>query len=195
MRLVAQVARLVERARSEEALRQSEEHYRILFEGNPHPMWVYDLETLYFLAVNNAAIHHYGYSREEFLSMTIKEIRPTEDVPALIETITHVSEGINRSGVWKHRKKDGTLIDVEITSHPFIFMGRSAEFVLAHDVTERLSAEEALKRTEEQLRQAQKLEAIGRLAGGVAHDFNNLLTVITGYSELIERRIKQEDPL
>src|SRR5947209_14861348 len=92
MRLIAQVARLVERARSEESLRRSEEHYRILFESNPHPMWVYDLETLSFLAVNNAAIHHYGYSREEFFSMTIKDIRPQEDVPTLIEAITSVSE-------------------------------------------------------------------------------------------------------
>jgi PAS domain S-box-containing protein len=193
MRLIAQVARLVERARSEEALLMSEERYRILFENNPHPMWVYDLETLSFMAVNDAAIHHYGYSREEFLGMTIKDIRPPENVPALLAFIMKVSEGINPSGVWKHRKKDATIIDVEVTSHPFTFLGRRAEFVLAHDVTERRAAEEALKKTEEQLRQSQKLEAVGQLAGGIAHDFNNLLTAITGYSDLSLRRLKPDD--
>ena len=189
MRLIAQVARLVERARSEEALRESEERYRLLFDSNPHPMWVYDLETLSFLAVNNAAVYRYGYSREEFLGMTIRDIRPSEHIPLLLEEVAKVSEGINPSGVWQHRKKDGAIIDVEITSHPIIFMGRRAEFVLAHDVTERRAAEEALQRSEEQLRQSQKLEAVGRLAGGVAHDFNNLLTVITGYSDLLLRRV------
>jgi PAS domain S-box-containing protein len=193
MRLIAQVARLVERARSEEALRQSEEHYRILFESNPHPMWVYDLETLSFLAVNDAAVYNYGYSREEFLSMTIKDIRSPEDIPALLEVVAKICEGINPAGVWKHRKKDDTAIYVEITSHSFTFMGRRAEFVLAHDVTERLATEEALRKSEEQLRLSQKLEAVGRLAGGVAHDFNNILTAIIGYSDLTLRSLKNDD--
>jgi two-component system, cell cycle sensor histidine kinase and response regulator CckA len=188
MRLIAQVARLVERSRSEEALRESEQRYKLLFNNNPHPMWVYDLETLSFLAVNDAAVYHYGYSRAEFLRMTIRDIRPPEHVPALLEAVAKTSDGINPSGVWKHQKKDGTIIDVEITSHPIIFMERSAEFVLAHDMTKRREAEEALQRSEEQLRQSQKLEAVGRLAGGIAHDFNNLLTVITGYSDLLLRR-------
>ena len=194
MRLIAQVARLVERARSEEALRESEERYRLLFDNNPHPMWVYDLETLSFLAVNNAAVYRYGYSREEFLGMTIKDIRPPEYVPALLEAVTIISDSINPSGVWKHRRKDGSIIDVEITSHPITFAGKHAEFVLAHDVTERRAAQEALQRSEEQLRQSQKLEAVGQLAGGVAHDFNNLLTVITGYSDLLLRRLDEGDP-
>ena len=197
MRLIAQAARLVERARSEEALRESEERYRLLFDSNPHPMWVYDLETLSFLAVNSAAVHRYGYSRQEFLAMTVKDIRPPEQVPALLEAVANVrdGDGINPSGVWKHRRKDGTVIDVEITSHPIDFTGRRAEFVLAHDVTKRRVTEEALRKSEEQLRQSQKLEAVGRLAGGVAHDFNNLLTVITGYSDLLLRKIEGEDPM
>ena len=179
---------ITERRRAEEALRESEERYRLLFESNPHPMWVYDLETLAFLAVNEAAVRHYGYSREEFLAMTIKDIRPPEDVPALMEIVARVGGGLDQTGVWRHRKKDGSVIDVGITSHTLTFAGRRARVVLVNDITER-------RQLEEQLRQAQKMEAVGQLAGGIAHDFNNLLVAINGYSELALRRLQAEDPL
>ena len=81
--LLIKVARLIERQRAERALKKSEEEYRLLFKANPCPMWLCDQQTLQFLAVNDAAIEHYGYSREEFLSMTIRDIRREEDVPAL----------------------------------------------------------------------------------------------------------------
>lgn len=192
-RLIAQATRMIERTRQEDALIQSEERYRLLFEHNPQAMWVFDAETLRFLAVNNAAIQHYGYSREEFLSMTIKDIRPPEDVPALLGDIAMNTRGMDKAGVWKHLKKDGTVIDVEVTSYDLEFAGYQAKLVLSYDVTERLRAEKALREMEEQLRQAQKLEAIGSLAGGVAHDFNNILTAITGYSDLTLRRLGEGD--
>ena len=291
---------------TEQALRESEEGYRQLFENNPHPMWAYDLETLAFLAVNNAAIRHYGYSRDEFLAMTIKDIRPPEDVPLLLENVAKVATGIDAAGIWRHITRDGTGIFVEITSHTMQFGERDAEIVLAHDVTERIRAEETLRRSEEryrsifdgvedviyslspdgsfvtlnraftvvtgwareewlgksfsdiiyppdrsfvtgkfltglrgelspsfefriltktgdiltmegcstpqiennaiagilgiarniterksleeQLRQSQKMEAIGTLVGGIAHDFNNILTAIVGYATLAQQK-------
>ncbi len=130
---------------AEEALRDSEERHRLLFESSPQPMWVYDLETLEFLAVNNAAVSHYGYSREEFLSMTIKDIRPEEEVPSLLEEVAKLPPGIRVSRGWKHRKRDGTLIDVEITSHDIVFSGKSARLVLAKDITSQKLAEERLR--------------------------------------------------
>ena len=182
---------------TEEALRDSEKRYRLLFESNPFPMWVYDLDTHTFLAVNEAAILHYGYSREEFLGMTIEDIHAAEDVamPPATEDASNVSHVNTQAVRSRHRKKDGTIIDVEITSHQLVFDERAAEVVLASDITERKRAEETLHATGEQLRQAQKMEAVGKLAGGVAHDFNNLLTAISGHSELSLRRLGTDDPL
>jgi PAS domain S-box-containing protein len=151
-------------------------------------MWVYDRETLAFLTVNDSAVRQYGYSREEFLAMTIKDIRPGEDVPALLKNVEKVTEGVDYAGVWRHTKKDGSMIFAEITSHTLTFAGRRAELVLVHDVSER-------KRLEEQLRHSQKMEAVGLLAGGVAHDFNNILTAIVGYGSLIKMKLKGDDPL
>ncbi|MGC9503869.1 PAS domain-containing protein [Baaleninema sp.] len=132
--------------RARQALAESERRYRLLFECHPQPLWVYDLETLAFLAVNHAAIDAYGYSEAEFLEMTIADIRPSEDVPQLLDNVAQVGEGIDRAGLWRHIKKDGSTIDVEITSHPLEFDGRRAEVVLANDVTERLAVERRLER-------------------------------------------------
>jgi PAS domain S-box-containing protein len=134
------------RQRSEQSLRESEKRYRLLFDSNPLPMWVYDRETLRFLAVNKAATQCYGYSQKEFLSMTIKEIRPAEDIPGLLAAVKNVSGELDDAGAWRHRKKDGTVIDVEITTHSIIFDERHAEIVLANDITERKRAGEMIVR-------------------------------------------------
>jgi PAS domain S-box-containing protein len=143
--------------------------------------------TLRFLAVNAAAIAHYGYSREEFLKMTVADIRPEQDRDALKARVAAACPGLQRSGVWRHRRKDGSLIEVEVSSHPVPFGAQSARLVLASDVTER-------RRLAQQLRQAQKMEAVVRLAGGMAHDFN-ILGVIMGYGDMVARRLPGGDPL
>jgi len=278
-------------------------------------MWVYDLENLRFLEVNDAAIDHYGYSREEFLAMSIADIRPREDVPRLLQNVSGDRAGLQHSGQWRHATKNGQLIDVEISSHTLTFRGCRAELIVVHDVTKQKQAEDALKQAEQkyrsifeeaiigifqstpdgrllsanpamaelygyaspeemltkisdvrpqlyvdptrrdefkrlveeegvvrhfevqvyrkdgskmwlsanarairedgvvtryegtfedinerklledQLRQAMKMEAVGRLAGGVAHDFNNSLAVITGYADLLQLHLAPDDPL
>ena len=293
--------------RTEDALRESEAKYRLLFEKNPMPMWIFDQQTLRFQSVNEAAVRHYGYSREEFLRMTIADIRPQDELPKLLDIVPHRVRGLQDAGIWRHRKKDGTVIEVEVTTCELDVPSPDSLLVLAHDVTERVTNQRRLwqseerfskifrssplgitistestgryidanpaflkmigydhcdligktakelniwynpkerelllgaltnqesitplqvqfktrsgdvrlveiaserieledqncilaishdvteaRRLEDQLRQAQKMEAIGRLAGGVAHDFNNMLGVIVGYSDLSRERV------
>ncbi len=129
-------------------IQESEERYRFLFKNNPLPMWIFDIDTLRFLSANDAAIEHYGYSHEEFLTMTLEDIRPPEDIPALIEVTKETFSGISKAGVFRHRKQDDTIIYVEITSMQLAFNGADAQLVLAHDVTEHRKAEEALRQAE-----------------------------------------------
>jgi two-component system cell cycle sensor histidine kinase/response regulator CckA len=166
-------------------LSRSEEDYRSLFDVHPNPIWVYDLETLRFLAANAATERQYGYSRQELASMTIADIRPPEDVPRLMAAVRGISEGFTQSGPWHHRKRDGTLFEVEISSHTMEFGGRRAEVVMAVDVSER-------RALEQQLLQAQKMEAVGQLAGGIAHDFNNLALVVSGHADLLLERLDDD---
>jgi PAS domain S-box-containing protein len=117
----------------------------ILFANNPLPMWVYDLETLAFLEVNHAATERYGYSRDEFLAMRITDIRPPEDVPRLQTQVAQTRPALQHSHVWRHRLKNGQIIQVDITSHVLDFAGRKAALVVAQDVTERIRAEEHIR--------------------------------------------------
>jgi two-component system cell cycle sensor histidine kinase/response regulator CckA len=289
--------------------------FRTLFAANPLPMWIYDLTTLQFLEVNDAAVQHYGYERDEFLAMTIRDIRPSQDVEQLVTQISQPRDPWQSAGNWRHRLKSGQIIDVEITSHTITFAEHPAALVVAQDITERERAVKTLRASEErtrfalqnanvgiwdmdyttgvlrwsdvlehqyglqpgtfggtfqdfierihpddrasvlesignpkksgadfsvqnrsvapdgtvrwlsgagrmflgghgepvravgishdvterrkleaQFQQAQKMEAVGRLAGGVAHDFNNLTTVILGYCELLLPDFKAGDP-
>ncbi len=149
-----------------------ESPYRLLFQRNPLPMWVTDFETFRFLAVNDAALRHYGYSREEFLAMTAKDIRPPEDVAALVELFADLKENLPvrevfAAGSWRHRKRDGSIIDVEVFLTPIAFQGRLAQLVLAHDVSERRRAEEALRRRTKFLRLLQEVAMAANQAGSV----------------------------
>ena len=145
---------ITDRKIAEERLKESEARYRMLFENNPQPMWVYDTVTFRFLAANDAAVDKYGYSREEFLSMTIKDIRPEEDISTLIDYVTRRNENTISAGTWRHKLKNGKIIDVEIYSHNIDIENQKSRLVLAYDVTERKLAEEKLITSEKSFRNA-----------------------------------------
>lgn len=138
----------------------------LLFERHPDPMWVYDLETLCFLEVNHAAVRRYGYTRDEFLAMTIKDIRPIKDVEALEQNIALISGGIDYAGVWTHLNKAGVQLLVDITSEVLEFRGRKAELVCARDVTERMRLQSEARTTEE------RFKLIARATHDVIWDWN-----------------------
>jgi two-component system cell cycle sensor histidine kinase/response regulator CckA len=173
-----QIAMAIERKRTEEQLHESERKYRLLFETNPEPMFVYEFETLRILAVNGAAVARYGHTESEFLQLTLRDICPPEEQGRLDEELARrPDDGAVRAGV-RHWTKQGQRFDVDLVARPLEFANRHARLVLARDVS-------AQRRLEEQLRQSQKMEAVGQLAGGIAHDFNNLLTAILGSTQLL----------
>ena len=153
-KLVAKVSRLIERAALEAALKDSEERYHLLFDCTPQPIWVFDEKALSFLAVNEAAVRIYGYSREEFLSMTINDIRSAEDIPTLLIKPAAEIDGPVLTSPWRHRKKDGSTIYVELTSHPLIFGEKNARLVIATDVTDRKLLDEEQKRMHASIQQS-----------------------------------------
>jgi PAS domain S-box-containing protein len=148
------------RRETESALRAAKEvaerlgaSFRLLFDGNPIPMWVYDLATLRFLEVNDAAVAQYGYSRAQFLAMTIADIRPPEDAARLRPALAAMSALYERAGIWRHCTSDGREILVEVLWHRLEFQGQSAAIVAAIDVTEQERAKGALRESEARLRQ------------------------------------------
>jgi len=181
------IALAIDRRRREEALQKSESMFRLLFSHTPLPTWVFDTETGKFLEVNGAAIAQYGFNEEEFKRMTVFDIRPASDRTGTDDIWRHPSIGAFHRGQWRHQAKDGRIFKVELVAHELEYAGRRVRLVVAQDISER-------QQLEEQLRQAQKMEAVGRLAGGVAHDFNNLLMVIKGHTELLLGTLHQGDP-
>jgi len=167
---------------AKELLKDKDKKFRLLFEDHPQAMWVMDPETNRLLEANGAASRLYGFTPEEFRGKTLADLAaaPDTDVPALPNS---EADGVV---TWRHRDRNGRVIDVEAATHDIQYGGRRAVLAVLLDITGR-------RHLEEQLRQAQKMEAVGMLAGGVAHDFNNLLTIITGYSQLILNNIDEDD--
>jgi two-component system, cell cycle sensor histidine kinase and response regulator CckA len=137
-----------ERKIAEENLRKSEKRYRLLFEDNPSLMIIYDFDTLQFLDVNEATCLHYGYTREEFLSLKLTDIGSPDDLKAIVNKVTTAPKALTNYGEWQHRKKDGSTIFVETTSHKLNIEGENSRIVLINDVTERKKAEEDLRESE-----------------------------------------------
>jgi PAS domain S-box-containing protein len=169
------------------ALRRSEQRYRELFESHPVAMAVWDPSTRQVLAVNDAALRQYGYRADEIVGLPLERLVHRDDLPRLLAAVPRFSSGVDGAAPFRHLRRDGSVVEVEVTGHEIDWGGRPARVVMAVDVTGR-------RQLEQQLRQAQKMEAIGRLAGGVAHDFNNLLTAIGGYTRLLLESFEPDDP-
>jgi hypothetical protein len=166
------------------ALTENERSYRLVFEGNPLPMWIWELATRRFLAANDSAIARFGYSRAEFLAMTARDVRPANDVARFEELVGGPIARRSEDDIFTYRVKSGETFEAEIYASPIVWAGRDAYLVVIHDVSERHRTEAALAASQAQLRQMQKIEAVGSLAAGIAHDFNNLLTAILGSVDL-----------
>ena len=172
---------ITERKKAENELQASEKRYHELFQSNPHPMWVYDLETLRFLEVNDAAVAHYDYSRHEFLDMTIKDVLPAEDIPRLMERVAHIDKVVNNSGVWRHIKKDGSIIDVEIITHSLLYYNRLAKMVLVRDITKQLQTQAVSQRLLTAIEQTAEAIVITD-SEGIVQYVNPAFKHITGYT-------------
>jgi diguanylate cyclase (GGDEF)-like protein/PAS domain S-box-containing protein len=143
----------VERQKLERSLLESQNELRALFDNNPFPVWVFDVESLRFLAVNDAAVDTYGYSKDEFLKMTIADIRIEQDIAELRHAVASASESQASAGVWRHRRKDGSALAAEISTHNLSFAGHNARLVLARDVTVERQAIDSMQASERRFRE------------------------------------------
>jgi PAS domain S-box-containing protein len=194
---------IIERNMAEESLAKSEEKYRNMFENNPQPMWIYDMETLKFLEINGAAIHQYGYTREEFLSMTLKDIRPREDLEALLSEIANTGKNYNPASEWRHLKKNGEVIYVEIISQHVEFNNRTARHVMVTDISARKHAEEEIIKLNLDLEKriierTSQLEATNRelesFSYSVSHDLRAPLRHISGFANTLVNEYYEQLP-
>jgi PAS domain S-box-containing protein len=164
-------------------LQQSEKQYRTYFEDNPTPMWIYDRKTLKFIAVNDAAVFNYGYSKEEFYNMTILDIRPAEDAEKVIESANNFETPYKNSGNWHHKRKDGTDIYAHVTSHLTLSNNEQHVMIMAEDITKRLETEKKLHQANEELRRQNDI--LKEISWSQSHNVRRPLASILGLLNVI----------
>ena len=180
--------------KADQLVRESQRRYQQLFEASPIPIMIYDPASLAMLEVNPATLAHYGYTREELLAMSIKDIRPPEDVPAFLAYIEKETLQDERTSTWRHRRKDGSIMQVEVNSHAVTWKDHSARMLLVHDITDLLRIEEELRvqKTHFELLFESAPEGIAMLDGrGNVNDVNRAFAHMFGLSkeEMIGRNI------
>ena len=153
MTMVGTIQDISKGKQAEEALFQSEQKYRLLFYNNPLPMWMTTMPGLDIIDVNESAIKHYGYSREEFLKMNTRDLRPTEDVANFLKEVDKMKPDAINTRAWRHKKKDGTVIHVETYTHQIVYEGKRAWLGLSKDITDKYMAEERLQKSYQDIRQ------------------------------------------
>lgn len=197
--IIGTLINITERKRAELQLLQSRQKYKLLFESSPVPMWMFSKIDFSIIDVNDAACELYGYSRDEFLQMSIKDMRPAEDIPFFVERLEATASNENQ-GIWRHKKKDGTIIHVEIIGNDITYEGRSVRLALANDVTDKLATDEQLKKSYEEVRQlTEHLQNIREeertsIAREIHDELGQQLTVLKMDVTWIDRKLTNVDP-
>lgn len=201
LRMLGTHTDITEKKESENKLLKSENLYKYLFRNNPQPMWIYDEDTLKFLEVNDAAISFYGYTRDEFLQMTVLDIRPDSEKNKVLEHIYEINDRVQNSGPWKHKLKNGDIIYVTIASHNILFEGKNARMVIANDITEMYKLQKKLESSEEKFRRLFNDHSAVKLLinpdTGKIIDANKSAEIFYGWTidELIKMNITQINTL
>jgi len=204
IQLIETIARDVAFAISEKnvqlALKSSREKYKHLFDYNPMPMWMISYPERNFIDVNRAALKHYGYTREEFLQMNVLDIRPPKDVDLFKKMLNGLNPGSDYTGIWRHRKKNGDIIRVEIIAHEIVYEGNNVRLILAIDIDAKIKAEEKLQQSYQQIRQlATHLQNIREeertnIAREIHDELGQQLTGLKMYISWLTKKIKPQDP-
>jgi PAS domain S-box-containing protein len=182
---------------AKEKAEENEKRYRLLFEFNPMPMSIFDIETLRFLSVNNAFVYKYGYTIEEFSTMTILDIRPDSEIERLKQTVGKPDKGVTNLGVYLHKKKNGEIMQVEIIRHELDFNNRRAKLVLVNDVTDKIKAENDLLQINTELTLAkEKAEESDLLKtsflANMSHEIRTPMNSIMGFASLLPEEESKE---